>query len=571
MQFGQDSLTGSIRPTGPLDASDPIRELEIRARSGEMFRQRLEGDHFVVGRLPESHVFINHKTVSRRHAEIVRDPFDRWWVRDLGSRFGTWVNGRRVTEYLLTGEEHILIGEFELRLIQRPRTADDTIVAHMPAVPVSDSPGAQFSTLMEAQRQRLAADQLRELLELGHDLNIAQDPQTRLQLLCERLTHRSLRATTAMALRLQPGRVAEPPRELLAVHRGDAPGQVAYVSRTLLGKVCELRQPVLASNAPVGPVHADLSLPPQHGKMAAVACPLRDEGGVLDVLYVVLPADYGTSEWLALASLAAAQYRQAESAWRLRERAREHDLIERDLERARAIQARLLPRDIRVPGLDVAIGFQPCRWVGGDYADVIPVGEDRVLLLVGDVSGKGLPAALSTGNLHAIMHASARGDVSPCDLAEAAHTYFERHLPEDSFVTLLCLLLDVRTGQLQYVSAAHPRPLLVGGDGRVRELAGPVHPPLGTDHPPFVSGRDQLGGGEWLLLYTDGATDVRDEGDRMLGAEGYFRLTESVFAECGGRNAADVVRSFEQKLAEYQGGGLPADDRTILVARRIDQ
>src|SRR5262249_35461963 len=143
-----------------------------------------------------------------------------------------------------------------------------------------------------------------------------------------------------------------------------------YISKTLLRMLLARNEPVLASNSTMaggggGQANAnmgELSLAADVMTISAVACPIRSERSYTDLLYVLLPPEYGNSEWLALTSLAVKQFQQAESTWAARKLGEDHAAIERELSRAHKIQERLVPRDVTVAGVDFAIGFVPCKW-----------------------------------------------------------------------------------------------------------------------------------------------------------------------------------------------------------------
>ncbi len=539
--------------------------LEISERSGSTRTERLRGDRIILGRSRAVDLHIEDPTVSRRHAEIFRDPFGRWWIRDLGSRFGTSVNGETITERMLSGGEEIRAGDCRLRF---QAAGPNVVEVPLRTAIVGDESGLLLTTLRESEPPAVNAAHLSEILELGTRLMHVADEQDRRQCLCDLMVRRSFHGTAALVLRVNPQQVGEPPAELARAEgptlRADHAG---YVSRSLLTAVCRSREPSLASNAPMGKVDVNLSLSPAQMRTAAVACPLGEHPGALDLLYVHFPPEFGTAEWLSLASLSVAQYRQADAAWKLRERDAAHQVIERELLRAREIQNGLLPQETPLPGLDVAIGFAPCRWVGGDYVDTVPLPNGSVLLAVADVSGKGLAAAMTTGNLHAIVHAHVGEDFNLSQLMRHLNTYLDRHLPDDAFVTMLALQIDPRSGEYEVVNAGHPRPMLAAPGAELAPLPAPAYPPLSVLEAPFEATRGRLPAGARLFLFTDGATDVCDEQDVRLELDGLLEMLARTVRELPDAPAAEIVRRLNASLDQYQGQSLPADDRTFLVAR----
>src|SRR5690606_4374986 len=180
----------------------------------------------------------------------------------------------------------------------------------------------------------------------GRRLLEVADADERLGLLCRLMLDAAMPGRHAAVVRLSTGR-SEPPR---FVHGPEAaqPGRNDfYLSQTVLHAIDQRREPVLAGHATGQHGALELSVAQPGDPIAVIACPLRHlDAGLFDLLYVVVPAAYGTAEWLALAAMATEQHAQAEEAWAARRRAEEAAVLERDLARAREVQMGLLPRSL---------------------------------------------------------------------------------------------------------------------------------------------------------------------------------------------------------------------------------
>jgi len=143
------------------------------------------------------------------------------------------------------------------------------------------------------------------------------------------------------------------------------------ISRTVLREVLTRKGAVLGSNTGAESRQVTMSVSPTELPIAAVACPLRVDAKTMEVLYVTFPPQCALPEWLVLTDLAVRQFQQAEAMRQTHERRRQEATIQHELDRARAIQTRLVPKDIVLPDLDIAVAQEPCLWVGGDYADVV--------------------------------------------------------------------------------------------------------------------------------------------------------------------------------------------------------
>jgi len=569
---------GSLRPSVEPDPATPTTSstnppwrgyLEIRLDGGGITRRFLTEASVVIGRIPGVQLLLDHHTVSRRHAEMFCDPFGRWWIRDLNSTNGTLVNDEPVHEKVLQPGDRIAIGDFQLTFYLEPRT--DTRLSRA-TVPLEDDKPTAIRTLLDFEPPRIAAEHLRTLMEFSRRLLNVEEPSERLDALCQLMVRSDFRASLAVALRIKDGvptMLSRPHRPGLHAQSDEQP----YISRRVLSKLSDTREPVLAGNLIT---HAGASqsveLTMSRDVMAlwVVACPLsiNDDEDEMDVLYVTLPPDLGSVEWLSLIALAAEVYQQGESAWAARKHAQAHAAIERELEMARQIQRGLVPTKLEFAGLDVSVGFEPCKWVGGDYVDVVTMADGRILLAVADVCGKGLQAALITSSVHTMVRATADTNSSVPELLERLNKYLCDWLPEHSFVTMIVAAIDPETGEVECVNAGHPPAIIAGKNGTLRYLQSEINPVLGVAAAKMESQRDFLAPGDVLVMFTDGLTELRNASLEMLGLE---RLSEGFAEICqrsdGDRTSRIAVR-LNEFLAEFRGDRLPEDDSAFVLARR---
>jgi serine phosphatase RsbU (regulator of sigma subunit) len=289
---------------------------------------------------------------------------------------------------------------------------------------------------------------------------------------------------------------------------------------------------------------------------------------VYDLLYVILPAEFGTAEWLALVELAVKQYQQAQSVWQARQEAKLHAAIEQDLDNARKIQLSLVPRSISIPGMEVAVDYQPSRFVGGDYVDVVPMRDGRTLLVSADVSGKGLPAALVTLSLHSIVHTSLRSGMSLVDMMVILNEHLLQYLEPESFVTMTCVGLSLDSGAMEVVNAGHLPPFIVAPDGGVRELQSGAHMPLGLDDADaFVAQHERLQRGEMLGLFSDGLTEIALPDGRLVGLEGLAAKLSKLYKSHRNRGIEELADRLNEWLNDLEADHARRDDRSFLLVR----
>ena len=240
---------------------------------------------------------------------------------------------------------------------------------------------------------------------------------------------------------------------------------------------------------------------------------------------------------------------------------------ERDLAIAREIQMGILPSDPaalgRGLGLDIHAVIEPARRVGGDLFEVVRLAEDRLVVAVGDVCGKGIPAALFMAVAVTLLRTLARQLESPGELLARLNDELAAQNPQAMFVTMVCL--DVRGGRITGANAGHPPTLLVGAAGQTREVFSTSGTVLGV-YPgqAYASETLQLEVGDSLVLYTDGVTEAADPTNALFGEE---RL-QGCYAGGPGGTAAEMVDMLLRAVRAFAGGAPQADDIAILALRR---
>lgn len=262
---------------------------------------------------------------------------------------------------------------------------------------------------------------------------------------------------------------------------------------------------------------------------------------------------------------------------RQRRRLRETLQVEREvaarvageLEAARRVQTGLLPDATTLTAIearcDVAAWMAPAREVGGDLYDFFKPSPDRVTFLVGDVSGKGLPASLFMAISKALCKSAALrgGDAVDRALTES-NAEIARDNPEAMFVTAVLCSLDLQTGELRYANAGHDAPILIGKDGLIRLVRAGGPPLCMFDHHDYPGATQQLAAGDMLLLYTDGVTEAMDAEHRLYGRN---RLCAVLKALPAATSCAGIIAAVREDLQAFGAVEMLADDITMLALR----
>jgi phosphoserine phosphatase RsbU/P len=312
------------------------------------------------------------------------------------------------------------------------------------------------------------------------------------------------------------------------------------------------------------------------GLRSILCAPLKAKDHTIGAIYVdnrlhagiFLPDDLELLT--AIASSAAIAIENA----RLYEVAVEKGRMERELQMARSVQASLLPRTTpQVPGWEIAARWRPARQVAGDYYDFLTGSGPEAGIVIADVSGKGMPAALFMALTRSIVRASLSlsSDLAG-DIGRANRLISADAAEDGTFVTLFYARLASGTGDVSYVNAGHNPPLLVKEHAADRASAvvelAPTGMALGIlDAARFEQRRVHVAPGDLLLLYTDGVTDSLRDGTERFGLH---RLRRAVMG-LRGEPAEGVVAALETEVLQFAGTDQQFDDMALLAARRVGQ
>ncbi len=238
---------------------------------------------------------------------------------------------------------------------------------------------------------------------------------------------------------------------------------------------------------------------------------------------------------------------------------------ERELQFAHTLQQAFLPgRPPELEGLSLAARYLPALEVGGDFYDFIPISESSIGVLIGDVAGKGVPAAMFMARFSSTFRSLAMRGLSPAEAMSRANTGVCERSRRGLFVTAVYLAVDGKRGEVLLCNAGHPVPLVRAVNGEVRGLAGGLDVPLGlVPETEYVEARVEMARGETLLLTTDGTFDARAaEGERY----GWDRLTEILVGSPS--KPKELIEYLLTDITRFVGGGSQADDLTMVAIGR---
>jgi phosphoserine phosphatase RsbU/P len=545
--------------------------LRVEARGREPFEHRIAGDEVVIGRSSASGLAIPDPFLSRRQARIFQSD-GAWLLEDLGGRNATLLNGVPVTQptRLSVGDLVKMSSETFLRVAPASSTGAEKSASE------SDS-GAVFrnaSALMERSQILGSAPESEAALRRHYD---------RLQLLNEvhRALGRSVTLDELFTLILDRVFAALLPEEAViflkdakgefyraATRRVPGLGADFLYSRSLVYEVTEKQLAALVFDASSDERFANAQSILSSGVRSMVAAPLLDPEGCPGM--IVLGSRANVRQFseddlellVSLASVAALRIRNIALA----EEAARRRAIEKEMELARAIQMGLLPESLpEVAGYELRALNVPSRAVSGDLyqVQVRHDGKECVLLLA-DVSGKGMAAALLTASLEALAAGPIEVGLPAEEISEKLSRRLHARTSAERYATAFVAVLDPGRHVLRYANAGHNPPLLVRADGQCVQLKATGIPlgllPMAT----YTAEEVTLGPGDSLVVYTDGITEAANpEGEEY----GVARL-EAMGRRHQSQPLETFIQALEQDLEAFTRSVPFGDDRTLVVLRR---
>jgi sigma-B regulation protein RsbU (phosphoserine phosphatase) len=239
---------------------------------------------------------------------------------------------------------------------------------------------------------------------------------------------------------------------------------------------------------------------------------------------------------------------------------RENDRMTRELDEARAVQFGLFPAENpKVDGFEITGVCVPCREVGGDWYDYIPLGDGRLAVVLADVSGKGMGAALLMSSARSVLRMYATSGFSPGEVLKKVNDVLLSDFPSAKFVTLVLAVIDPGSRKITFANAGHLYPLLVDGNGaEFLETASGL--PLGIMESEFAEREIELDPGSRLFLYTDGVTEAQDVSGQEFGTK---RLRDYA------ANGSGSSTEFLDRVNTFADGTAVNDDMTAVTITAI--
>ncbi len=540
-----------------------------------------------IGRSARNDLCIPDPFASRVHAEVRREG-DQYFLQDLGSANGTLYNGETVEGVIrLTPGGRVQIGETEIVFddglggsLNATMITDPDIIGPVPEATIAmNSADRTTSGLLEAiEGARTQPDsdapvkraaRQSDLLALISKVGVTLLASATLGETLQQIAGLVFEAVPAERCSIMMRDDASEELKVAVARLRDRQGEVGEirVSRTIMEEVVGKGKSVLTSDAQHDPRFMSSTMTLQ-GIRSVLAVPLGVGEKVFGIIYADSPiaeARFTEDHLKVLTTLASVAAIRVENA-RLLEEQLDRERLEHELQLASEIQQRFQPTaPPQVAGYEMqGISF-PCYEIGGDYYDFIKRGDGRMVIALGDVSGKGTAAALLMSSLHAAVHAQASSHSSLTETISAVNNYLAENIPSNRFVTLFYAELDPQTGALYFINAGHNPPLIVHSAGTIENLSSGGLPLGIMPNSPYREGRTQLQPGDVLVIYSDGVSEALNPQGEEFGAP---RL-QSVVGLNIERSASGIRDRIESALTKFSQGTPAADDITLVIVKRL--
>jgi serine phosphatase RsbU (regulator of sigma subunit) len=548
-----------------------------------------------IGRSVRNEVCLEDPFSSRIHAELRIDA-DTYWVTDLGSANGTFVNGRRLSGSMqLFPGDRVQIGETVIE-VQPPADVTQAIPSsatdHLITVEATPTPEmigesteqtrttSGLLSVIEtvrhasgAKEELPVAEYRKDLLAVVSEVSLALMSQSSLDEVLGQIVELIFKGVPAdrAFLLLRDAKTGELVCKVASYRQGrPASAETGVkISRSITEEVVGQGRSVLTSDAMQDERFRGQESIVLQGIRSVLAVPLSVNRQVIGMIYVDSPMSvniFTHDDLQLLTTMASVAAIKIENALLLEQRI-DNERIKQQLNSARDIQSRFLPvSPPTVPHYELTGISFPCYEVGGDYFDFIQAEDKRLMIALGDVSGKGMDAAMLMSSLHATMRAQFDNSVSVSEMISRVNSYLYENTPPNKFATLFCSQLDAEAHTLTYTNAGHNPPLLVRPGGAVVYLETGGLPVGIAPSATYEEGTVTFEPGDVMVIYSDGFSESMNRQGEEFGAERLAAVAQKNL-HCRPSQLRDRI---EEAITNFLAGAPAGDDMTMVIVKRTD-
>ena len=556
------------------DPPDEITQLDSKARgsgssetslhfldeSGTEHRAIITSSTFTLGRGNHNDLPLNQGNVSRKQA-LIQFRNGEYILKDRKSKHGTYLNGARIHEVVLHPGDHIQLGgprgqvvTFRQKNLLHSLIGTGSLPSDSLSVRDFREMGLLMATILKLNSisvlddlMNLVVDTAIEITRAERGFIIIKDKERQLSFRCARDAQKhTLDSSYIEASRRVPEEVIKTGTRKIIANLYDVPDRAAHSSTQRIGIRSIACVPLRYK-----PFQETVSSP---------------DAGFVDTIGVLYVDSQSIGNLRTEAQIEALETLATEAASaiynaRLYRELQEKQKLEQELEFARGIQQALLPPPNKIlPYVSACSLSLPCHQIGGDFYDYYDFEDGRLGFTVGDVSGKGVPAALMAARLQGIFSAQSLQDLPLPAVIARVNTNLTERLIERTFITLFFGILDSE-GNCTCTNAGHNPPMLVRRDGSLSEITvgGMV---LGIfPGNEYESETVTLFPGDHLVLFTDGVLEAENSSGEQFGKERF----QSLLTECACSPAAEILARLTQGLSSFSSDAPQHDDITLMV------
>lgn len=555
----------------------------VLLQDGQARTFELGDSEVFIGRLPECEVQLVSNMVSRKHARVFRQGSE-FFVEDLGSGNGTFVNGQKIAQtHRLRTNDRLKFGPVLVRF-----ESDGEEVDPSPSVSrVLQAAGNISSVQIQEDQERPSSlilgsidgkagfsldvrpqEKLKAVLEISRALAGTLEIEKLLPRILDSLFQIFPAADRGCILLKDPRTMEMVPRAMK--HRREGDDASVKLSRTIVNSVLNQKKAILSADA-ASDSRFDASESISALTIRSMMCvPMLDlQGEPVGIIHIDTqnPLTQFRSDDLDIMMTVAGQAAISYETAKLLASYVQKQKQDNEMNIARNVQHALLPETLpEVTGYQFFASYDSAQAVGGDYYDIISANDGRIWLAFGDVAGKGVPASLVMSRMSSIVRSVSEFVTDASEAVSRINDHMCARAVEGRFVTFVLVILDLNQHKMSIVNAGHMPPMIRKPDGSIEEIGeASVGVPIGViEGFPFDTVEYSIGPGETIVIYTDGVSEAMNPRNELYGMD---RLRD--FVKNGPIPPSDLGVAIREDVRKFANGREQNDDITLMVFGRM--
>lgn len=554
-------------------------KIYIYPKKGDDFHIKLGDSQMSLGRSADNDIPLPDPFCSSNHAIIVPKG-ERYFIQDNNSKNGVFLNGKKIERDMeLKRGDEILLGStrivYDLKIDTKVEVTDEpsssaniNTIMHLKDVLRrpdlsttihADAKSLDIEAIKTEHREVSVLSEVTKALILHKPLD--ELVEYIMDLICERIQmdRAILMLRDEVTTQLDP--------KVVRINNKQLKNQKIQVSQSIINTSVDRHSSILISD-----VQSDTRFRAQDSILklniqSAMCVPLWNNKEIIGIIYcdrIATPEQFTNDDLRLLTLLSNVAAVKIENAV-LFEKALEKEKFEKELALAAQIQKDLLPqKNPEIEGYDIVGTNIPCLQVGGDYYDFLEIDDDRIGIVIADVSGKGVGASLLMASLRAALQTEVHTGYNIEDMAGRLNNLIHRCTASNAFISFFYCELNTKTGEMRYVNAGHNPPLILEKKKRIQHLVS-CGLCLGMfPAQDYESSVIKLNPGDTALLYTDGLTESRNMDNEELTEEGLAKLLKKHQK----LPAEKLMETIFEELDAFTDGADPMDDMTLVIIKR---